>query len=62
MKSFDKTQKSRNSLFVSKKKHKTLTDEIIVSKKFVPGVGKYNTETCFKKITKFVTVRKGRFG
>jgi hypothetical protein len=62
MKSFDKTQMSRNKLFVSKKKFKTLTDELTGAKKFVPGVGKYNVEDSFKKISKRTTIRKGRFG
>lgn len=64
MKSFDKTQKTRNSLYLSKKKYKTLTDEIMSQGKNVPGVGKYNVEDSFKKIskTKLCTVRKGRFG
>ena len=62
IKAYDKTQKTRNSLFLPKRKHKTLTEDFVNSKKYVPGVGKYNTGDLFKKISKHSTVRKGRFG
>lgn len=61
-KAYEKTQKSRNSLYLSKKKYKTLTDEIIAKSKAVPGVGKYNTDDSFKKVSSIKTIRKGRFG
>jgi hypothetical protein len=73
MKSFDKTQKTRNSLHLSKEKRKTSTDEILKIKKGIPGVGKYldgkkgnqiiiKTLDVYKYISKGVSMRKGRFG
>ena len=62
MKSFDKTQKSRVTLYLPRKKHETWTDEIVNIKKFIPGVGKYNTENTFKRLSKHSDIRKGRFG
>jgi hypothetical protein len=47
---------------MSKKKYRTLTDEIISASKNTPGVGKYNISNSFKNVSKFSTVRKGRFG
>lgn len=62
MKSFDTTQKGGATLYLPKKKHETLTEVVVNLKKFVPGVGKYNTENTFKKLSKHSSVRKGRFG
>lgn len=48
--------------FKNKKQHKTLIEDMVNSKKYVPGVGKYNTLETFKKISKHISIRKGRFG
>ncbi|CAI2365491.1 unnamed protein product [Moneuplotes crassus] len=64
MESYDATQKKKISLYLPKQPKKTLTDEVLRTKKAVPGVGKYlsSEKDVYKFISKGSGGRRGRFG